>query len=91
MIKLRGRIPDTVEEIYEKLGKLTLREMERTKDGYRCLYNQESYLYDIKEVDSDFNRERVDLDDVCKEKRYLFKTDCPCDCPFMDICNKTRV
>ena len=86
--QLRGRIPKTVEEILEKFESLTLREMKRTKDGYFCLYNQKSSLENDIDVDSEFNRKREHLDDVCKEKRYIFKTNCPCDCPFQDICDK---
>ncbi len=28
------------------------------------------------------------MDDDCKEKNFVFHTDCPCDCPYKDICDK---
>ena len=86
--KLRGRTPETVEEVLENFKKLTMREMKRIADGYSCLYNVKSRLVDEKIVNSAFNRERADWDDVCKEKNYIFHTDCPCNCPYKDICDK---
>lgn len=86
--KLRGEIPETVNEFKQNNKKITMRQMKRTYDGYVCLNNIQSNLIDCIEPNSKFNRERQDLDDVCKEKIFIFHTDCPCDCPFKDFCNK---
>ncbi len=40
--ELRGRTPETVDEVLEKIKKITLREMKRIHNGYLCLYNVES-------------------------------------------------
>ena len=86
--ELRGRTPETIEEVLEKIKKITMREMKRTYNGYSCLYDMESRLIDEIHINSQFNRDRVNLDDDCLEKYYFFRTDCPCDCPYKDICNK---
>ena len=86
--KLRGRTPEKVEDVLENIKQITMREMKRTYDGYLCLYNVKSQLIDEMFTDSQYNKERENLDDVCKEKKYHFLTDCPCDCPYKAICDK---
>lgn len=87
--KLRERLPDDPDEFIKEIKKITLREMERLYNNYKCPFGITTELIDIVDVNSEFNRKRKNMDDVCKEKRYLYHIDCPCFCPYIDICSKT--
>ena len=85
---LRERLPDSPEEFLETVEKITMREMTRIYNGFKCPYNMETELISKIEVNSEFNRLRDGLDDDCKEYRYLYHINCPYDCPYKHICNK---